>query len=222
MLSGQFDQQKEQTSHVGYLFDFDNLPLTPQELLQRHVHLTIQELDHLLEVRQTEATRIVKDILHMSVPSAPFKLLPLRGPIHAQHKPHGKVHDDTDGEESKVTIDKGSEDEENINMPEVDSAQVNLDESIVWASADATQELVLHDACKELTRTVEALSILEVLLVPVFPLQSTVVKSDCTALESAILSQGKLFIKQMLMARQSYQSVTLVKLQQTVMLDPKF
>lgn len=222
MLSGQFDQRKERTSRAGYLFDFDNSPLTPQELLQGRVHLTRPELDRLLEVGQTEATRIAKDILHMSVPSAPFKLSPLRGPIHAQHEDHGKAHDDTDGEESEVTVGEGSEDEEDVHVPEVDSAQVNLDESIVWASADATRESVLYDACEELTRTVEALPILEVLPAPIFPLRSTAVKPDCTALESAILSQGKLSIKQMLMARQSHQSVTSVKSQRTIMLDPKF
>ncbi|ETW75569.1 hypothetical protein HETIRDRAFT_330930 [Heterobasidion irregulare TC 32-1] len=142
-----------------------------------------------------EATRIAKDVLHMSVPTAPFKLSPL-------HCKKAELEGGIDGEDSEVFVGEGTEDELETHEAADDLALVDMDDSMALASADAARESVLYDACDELSKTVETLPTLEASPSPIFPLQSAAAGTDGTPLSSSIIAQ--------------------VRSQRTIMLDPKF
>jgi hypothetical protein len=45
LLSGKFDDKKEQTSRSGYILDYDAKPLTDEELIQARVTLTTMQIN---------------------------------------------------------------------------------------------------------------------------------------------------------------------------------
>ncbi|TFY78129.1 hypothetical protein EWM64_g5878 [Hericium alpestre] len=158
LLSGKFNEKMECTSRAGYLFDFDNSPLSMDELSQACVQIMMSKINKLIEIGHTEASRISKDLLGMSVPALPFKLPPLSGPPCA--KPNMRQQKQPDlGEPSSDSDDcsdmgEGIEDELANAMEQLDINDNDDDElsasTIASASADAARDSVLNIAHEEM------------------------------------------------------------------------
>lgn len=74
-------EKKERTARAGYILDYDNTPLSPDELEPARVQLEREDLNKLVELAATEAKAICTSILKMRTPRAPWSLASISTPL---------------------------------------------------------------------------------------------------------------------------------------------
>lgn len=244
--------KSEREARSGYLFDFDNTPLTPNELRESHVKLTITDLNGLVELAANEASKIARQLLHMKVAKPgskhPWVLAGLdskyRSQAHRKRTMADIVDDDDDSAwESDLEEDLHDDSEpDDAILDEPLAATAGLDPSATSMALrlqDSTQHCARYAAlCEdyETSRTeLEGLSLdtlaVTASLIPDAtrahaPTASQSANGDALpedAMMSAILDKDrKVSVAAMLRARQKHQSGTAVKSERVIALDPKF
>lgn len=209
LLSGNFKENREKKSKVGYDLDFDATPLTPEHQRLAKVKITAEELNGLVELAYKEAEMICKDLLKIPVMSI------------SHEKPLGLVKvgivpDSSDNEEEDV------EDVEDDNDPESDSLADN-------AEVAARDTARLSALCDDYDETVAEARDAPAMVPQATPI-SVALNADATdisitcpiAVKSEIVDgNGKLSIDRMLKLRQKLQSMTKVNSERVVRLDSK-
>jgi hypothetical protein len=219
LLSGKFHEEREKSSGVGYILDFDASPLTPADYRLAIANLTTQDINGLVELAFHEAELISKELLKISVPQiSPSKHLQL---VSVRQTGEG-VSDDED-----ESLDNENDDN---NHDEGDSFLDTPDLSI--AAASAARDTVRYSAlCDDFEEVVgEAQSAAPML--PLSPPQPTVAEDTLRAdsmVDSSTVFQselvdghGKISIERMLNACARLQLGTTTKSERVVHVDPKF
>lgn len=224
LLSGAFQEKRERNARAGYLFDFDNSPLSLKELSEACVRLTTVDIDNAAELGYTEAVKLVKDILHMPIPSLPFRLSPLGGPEQRKAHQSLSVDEESGSSDSDIDLGEGTEDEfEAKSLADAMGAgPSDLSTNVIAASFDAARDSALSDAHDDHAQEAEAV-LLQARLVPIElypPPPVTTVPQD--RLLSAFVHDGKVSLAHVLDTRKSHQASTGVHSQRTTTLDPKF
>ena len=218
LLSGKFHEEREKSSGVGYILDFDASPLTPADYRLAIANLTTQDINGLVELAFHEAELISKELLKISVPQiSPSKHLQL---VSVRQTGEG-VSDDED---------ESSDDEnDDNNHDEGDSFSDNPDLSVAAASAarDTVRYSALCDDFEEVVGEAQSAA-------PILPLspQPTVAEDtsradsmvdSSTVFQSELVDRhGKISIERMLDARARLQSGTTTKSERVVRVNPKF
>ncbi|TFY52897.1 hypothetical protein EVG20_g10355 [Dentipellis fragilis] len=214
-----------QTKRAGYIFDFDNSPLTPEELSQSCIHISRAEIDDIITLGHQEAIQIARGFLHMSFASKHVELAPISGP--------SATTQDSDSDENDSEDELDIEEQDDIEN-ELESDNEDADCSILLSSMNVTREAALADAHDAFACTVEpsACQTQETPLeAPVSGLSGLPRCTDVPPLvmpthgprQSTILSaDGLLSIQQVLDMRKRHQSRTTVRSERSVKLDPKF
>ena len=68
LLLGNFKENREKQSGVGYILDFDAMPLSHKSYQLAVVDLTTQDINNLVELGYKEAKMICRDLLKIVVP----------------------------------------------------------------------------------------------------------------------------------------------------------
>lgn len=232
LLSGKFQEKRERGTREGYIFDFDDTPLTPAELDNARVRLTRADVDAIVELAHTEAVKLTKDLLHMPTPPLPFKLAPLSGPPRSKKASQfnrGKSDGEESDEESDEDLNGGVEGEKEKETT-VDVAP-DLDEVVSSAAADAAREAILGKAEEELEQYVAAAEDVDVdMQTAPTPLREegehqytpTQSPSGQAPPKSTIVINDKLSVQGIVDTREGNSSRTNVKSQRVALLDPKF
>lgn len=225
LLSGKFDVKKERNSRVGYILDYDASPLTQDELILARVSITVQEIHQLADIAYQETVQICKDLLHMPVPSLPFKLAPLAGVSKIKKAKAKPVAGEGDDEDTDEEDDEDTDDE-------VCEADVEVD-----VDAGKVAEAAALDAARyaSLCEDFDALSVVEAknssgsVSVSQEPtsIPSNVVMTSLPVTLPPIASQildkcGVLSVRLMLSIRKLHQSGTATRSERTKKLDSKF
>ena len=212
LLSGNFKENREKKSKVGYDLDFDPTPLTPEHQRLATVKITTEELNGLVELAYKEAEMICKDLL--KIPVVPI----------SHEKPLSLVRV---GIMSDFSDDDEEEDDDNDNVedgddPESDSLGVNAE---VAARDTARLSALCDDYDQTVAEAREAMA-----MVPqgtpvslssnsdptnISPVRPTTIRSEI------VDGDGKLSIDCMLKLRQKLQSMTKVNSERVVQLDSK-
>jgi hypothetical protein len=212
LLSGNFKENREKKSKVGYDLDFDPTPLTPEHQRLATVKITTEELNGLVELAYKEAEMICKDLLKIPVvPISHEKPLSL---VRV-----GIMSDFSDDEEEDEDDNDNVEDDDD---PESDSLGVNAE---VAARDTARLSALCDDYDQTVVEAREATA-----MVPqgtpvslssnsdptnVSPVRPTTIRSEI------VDGDGKLSIDCMLKLRQKLQSMTKVNSERVVRLDSK-
>ncbi|TFY65413.1 hypothetical protein EVG20_g5597, partial [Dentipellis fragilis] len=219
------------TKRAGYIFDFDNSPLTQEELAQACIHLTRAEIDQIIELGHREATIIAKDFLHMTLSSSKHvQLTPISSP-RPSDKEDAWESDDSDSSDNFEA--KEQDDIEDEVDPDVDDPDGGIMLSSVNIARDAAladaHDAFLSTAMASANSDVQHVSLPDPWLERPTVTSNGVLDSDTkpapakSTLQSTILTASSLLsIQKVLDTRKAHQSFTGVRSECTVKLDPKF
>jgi hypothetical protein len=214
LLSGKFGEKRERNSRSGYSFDFDNSPLSSEDLLRSRVTLTTHDINRLIEIGCKDAIQICRTILCMPIPSLPLVLSPLAAVGRKMVQPERSTGADLE-DDSEEDIEE-DEDDDMIEDPAADTFRNELDLAATTAAA-ALDAHRYSGVCEEHDIAAAELHEIEKLTSPLAGLPDMQPSSlhptgnviDITEFKSQILdSFGKLSISKMLEARAQNQSST--------------
>ncbi|TFY51504.1 hypothetical protein EVG20_g10971 [Dentipellis fragilis] len=214
------------TKCAGYIFDFDNSPLTPEELAQARIHITQPEIDRVIELGYREAAKIARSLLHMPVSSKCSDLAPISGLLTAAGWESGSEDSDSDDEAETQDVDEEHDEHTNPDSDEVT-------DNVFLSSMNVAREAALADAHDVFDSKVDPSICGEDTQpsTPLLELPNTTnsgtsdIAPDPAAppLQSSILSlDDSLSIQLILDMREAHQSRTAVHSECSVRLDPKF
>ena len=110
LLSGKFGEKSEWNSRSGYSFDFDNSPLSSEDLLHSRITLTTHNINRLIEIGCKDAIQICRMILCMPIPSLLLVLSPLAAIGHKRVQPKRSTGADLkDSSEEDVEEDEDND-----------------------------------------------------------------------------------------------------------------
>lgn len=215
LLSGNFKEQREKQSGVGYILDIDSKPLTADSYRLAVVDITTQDIHHLVELAYHEAELICKDLLKIPVPRIDSK-----HPLVLVHSHTTQAEaDDSMDEEDAIDDDASDDDLDGQEDPDV----ATVARSAAHGAARMSALCDDYEAVLEEARTAPAIAPLNIpspLLVQ--PTQGPVVPMDLELKSELVDDDGKISINRMLQVRRKLQSGTTTKSERVVRVDPKF
>ena len=140
LLSGKFKEKRERDSVCGYIMDYDGTPILAKETRLSVTTITDHAMSELVAVGFNEASRLCKDILHISViqptGSAPIILVPVGAHLRKPKakKPREKSNNG-DSSESETDSDVEDESEDESDMETLETPTIS--ECTALASKDA-------------------------------------------------------------------------------------
>lgn len=216
LLSGNFKENREKQSGVGYILDFDATPLTPEDYRLALVDLTMQDINNLVELGYKEAEMICKDLLKIPVPKL--------DPVHPIRLARGEAS------QSKDSTDDDSDDEDVTEEDLYDDGLDDQTDPTVSAVANSAAEGTarLSALCDDYEAVVEEAQTAP----PIMPLsvpnhvensdRPSGIPMDISLHSSLVDARGKISIEAMLQARRKLQAGTTTKSERVVRMDPKF
>ncbi|KAH9929219.1 uncharacterized protein B0H18DRAFT_874204 [Fomitopsis serialis] len=226
----------EREARAGYIFDFDNTPLSPEELANSHVKLSTAELNVLVELAGKEASQIAKQLLHMKIPKRPWTLPGSVGEMSSSSR-KGKASGDGNDSDWESDLEEDLHDDWDNDADDV------IGDAAPQAAGQLTMAVQLKDAvqhcaryaalCEDYDASVAELDRGDAssvdskrppkISLPVRPDDVPAPAHDNSKTASAILDKdGKISIPMMIRCREQHQSGTAVKSERVVCLDPKY
>ncbi|KAH9919884.1 uncharacterized protein B0H18DRAFT_1122200 [Fomitopsis serialis] len=157
---------KECTARSGYILDYDDSPLTADELVRARVKLTRPDLKKLVELAASEAKAISSKILRMRVPRSPWELAPINAPT--SRKKNRSTKDDTDdidttdsdSDLSDEDFDESSDDDSNAGEDNSDTLQDgSISERTEIAAAEVGRLVALSEDLEATREEIESLQV---------------------------------------------------------------
>ncbi|TFY80337.1 hypothetical protein EWM64_g3675 [Hericium alpestre] len=183
------------------------------------------EVDALVKIRYSEASSIAEDFLSMSVPPLPFQLALLSGPLKLGKSaaPIDSAPEEFDIVPGEAAEDSEDEPDEHALGSETTSAAWDFSDMVATITAEAARDSVLLDAHDADDAAIGPDGIPDSAL-PKVDLPTTQMISRFTAprSSSSFVVDEEFILQRILDTRHSHQSLTGIKSQQTIMLDPKF
>ncbi|EMD33802.1 hypothetical protein CERSUDRAFT_76503 [Gelatoporia subvermispora B] len=233
LLTGNFQPQKERSSRSGYILDYDNSPLTKEELSLNHVKLSTLELNQTVALAFKEASQISKELLYLPVPVLPLTLTSLerrstrRGASTKEHIPEIECPDDAD---TDLEEDVGDTDQEEDDSESEGQDGRSLEDVGRLASKDAARYAAISERYEESLEELQHIqpqglnSNTSITTISSSNERTAINNSENIKEQSSELtdSLGKISIKCLLDARTRHQSGTSTRSERVVILDPKF
>lgn len=212
LLSGHFKETREKQSGVGYVLDIDSEPLTADNYRGAIVDITLQDINHLVELGYHEAEMICKDLLKLPVPR-----LDRNKPLDLMYSHATQELSDNPADEEDALDDEIDDDDlEDQNDPAIAAVAQS-------AARDAARMSALcedYEAVLEEARTAPALVPLNSPSLVSVPI--TQVSVDLELKSELVDGNGKISIDRMLQVRRKLQSGTTTKSERVIRIDPKF
>lgn len=244
LLSGDFQENRERDSAVGYIMDYDATPLTAKDQQLATVMLNNQTLDQLVVLAYREAASLCKELLHIpaSFPTAtkPLHLISLNSQItgrKSKAKPTGvnnssESHTDSESDlDLDEDLDSDVEDHADQDMGE----NIDINQSMAAAARDTARLSALEhcddfetvDELADPTLTASGLSITRATLPKSSPSVEINEGIKANPIRARFTSQildnhGHPSVSRMLENRRILQSGTTAKSERIVKLNPKF
>ena len=234
LLSGNFKAKQENESGVGYILDYDAVPLTPEDFYLALPKLTHMDLNCLVELAFSKANSICKDILKMliSPPSIDEPLLLVKcGAPHPKPKTKKTATSKGNGEDASDADTNVEEEEENVDSDDSDLSD-DSNEASEKALGGTTELAAKGVSCMSALKDDYNEAVEEALKAgPIQPItfpsiaqaSSNPMPSDATKVKSEIMdANGKVSITLMLRMQHHLKYGTKVHLEKVVQLNPKY
>lgn len=203
LLGGNFKENWERNSGVGYILDFDCTPLTADEIRGATVDITDSEINELVELACKEASLICKQLLKIpaALPKAGAHLQLVRtGNRHFKVSPKKSKDDCSDEEEEDLDDDFELEEDE----------ELTLSETAALAAKDVARCNALDDDYEATAQEVSSAPKIQPLT---HPAPSATLSPQNQKLPSSHVLDGhdRVSIAQMILSRRKLQSGTTTK-----------